>query len=363
MADHSSLQRWIDMGLFDPSAQEAESFRDVITFYDSMGIDPADFEGVEPAHLMAAINMRILRPGRRFTAAEARSAAGLDDARFERLCRSAGYALDGEFTEMDVEAIAGFATASPLFSDDAINDFARTLSSAMARVADATTSAFRIDIGSQIEAAGGAEVDYARKNQESAALIEGLFLGMRALFLNQLTDAVRLGDEGWRASTSGAVTTIKVAVGFVDIVGYTQFSGSLEPDDLANFIRDFEATAIGLVTEHGGRLVKLIGDAIMFVAVDPVQAVAIAEAILEAFDGTAAQPRGGLAYGEVIALGGDYYGTVVNLASRIVDQAVPGEILVDSATIDRAGMQDFEAAGRRQLKGFDEPVALFAYRR
>lgn len=363
MADRSTLQRWIDMGLFDPSAQGAEPLREVFTFYDSIGVDPADFEGVDPAHLMTAINMRILRPGRRFTAAEARSVVGLDDSQFERLCRSAGYALDGEFTEMDMNAIAGFATASPLFSDDAINDFARTLSSAMARVADATTSVFRIDIGSQIEAAGGAEIDYARKNQESTALIEGLFLGMRALFLNQLSDAVRLGDEGRRASTSGADTTIKVAVGFVDIVGYTQLSGSLEPDELAHFIRDFEARAIELVTKHSGRLVKLIGDAIMFVAVEPGQAVAIAGAILEAFDGTAAQPRGGLAYGEVIALGGDYYGTVVNLASRIADQAVPGEILVDGATIDRTGMQGFETAGRRQLKGFDEPVALFTYQR
>ena len=363
MADHSSLQRWIDMGLFNPDAPDAEALRQVLAIYDSMGLDPAEFEGVEPTHLMSAMNMRILRPGRRFTAAEACSASGLDDARFERLCRSAGYALDGGFTEMDVNAIAGFAAASPLFSEDAINDYARTLSSSMARVADATTSVFRIDIGSQIEAAGGNEVDYARKNQESVALVEGLFLGMQALFLNQLADAARLGDEGRRASISGAVTTIRVAVGFVDIVGYTQLSGSLEPDDLARFIRDFEATAIGLVTEHGGRLVKLIGDAIMFVAVEPAQAVAIAVAILAAFNGTAAQPRGGLAYGEVIALGGDYYGTVVNLASRIADQAVPGEILVDGATMDRAGMQGFETAGRRQLKGFDDPVALFTYRR
>ena len=80
MADHSSLQRWIDMGLFDPDAPDAESLQQVLAIYDSIGLDPAEFEGVEPAHLMSAMNMRILRPGRRFTAAEACSASGLDDA-------------------------------------------------------------------------------------------------------------------------------------------------------------------------------------------------------------------------------------------------------------------------------------------
>ena len=69
------------------------------------------------------------------------------------------------------------------------------------------------------------------------------------------------------------------------------------------------------------------------------------------------QPRAGLAFGEVITFHGDYYGPVVNLASRLTDQSVPGEVLVDSALQCRIGRNDicFEPAGRRQLKGFDEP--------
>jgi class 3 adenylate cyclase len=53
---------------------------------------------------------------------------------------------------------------------------------------------------------------------------------------------------------------------------------------------DFESLATGLVADHGGRLVKLIGDAIMFVAVEPTAAVAVANAIIDVFDGTPATP-------------------------------------------------------------------------
>ena len=160
--------------------------------------------------------------------------------------------------------------------------------------------------------------------------------------------------------SSDSITTIHVAVGFVDIVGYTRLSASLAPDELARFISDFEARAAGLVADHGGRLAKMIGDAVMFVAVEPTRAVDIAGAMLETFGGTTAQPRGGVAYGEVIALGGDYYGEVVNLASRIADQAVPGELLVDQATVLAVPTQSFETAGRRQIKGLDDPVPLFS---
>ena len=163
--------------------------------------------------------------------------------------------------------------------------------------------------------------------------------------------------------TGSSVTTINVAIGFVDIVGYTHLSTTLAPDRLASFISNFEARAVGLVKDQGGRLVKLIGDAVMFVAVEPDEAVAVANAILHEFAGTDALPRAGIASGEVIAVGGDYYGELVNLASRMADLAVPGEVLVDEATAHRALTHRFDGAGRRQLKGFADPIALLALQR
>ena len=67
----------------------------------------------------------------------------------------------------------------------------------------------------------------------------------------------------------------------------------------------------------------------MFVAMDPVAGCELALALMTEFTDDGIQPRGGLAYGDVVARQGDYYGEVVNLASRLADLAIPGEVLAD----------------------------------
>ena len=83
MSDRSSLEPWIDAGLFDPDADRADEIGEVLEFYDSLGVDPADYKGVDPADLMSKVNLRILQPGPRLTAAETRHAAGISAASFE----------------------------------------------------------------------------------------------------------------------------------------------------------------------------------------------------------------------------------------------------------------------------------------
>ncbi len=358
MTDGERLASWIEAGLFNPDAPGADALRPVLEFYASIGVAPANFADVPTEELISTISNSFLRPGRRFSANEARDAIGLTHDEFIKLCRTAGYSLDGEFTDTDVVGFKSFTLARELFTEEALLEFARTLSTSMAKVADATSALFRLDIAPQVEASGGDEVEFARLNHQTSELIDVIYAPMKAFFLHQLTGAIKLSDLGRQAVTSSATTTIKVAVAFVDIVGYTRFAGSIDPDELAHFIRRFESQATQLVSDHGGRLVKMIGDEVMFVAVEPAAALAAAAAIVESFSGSDSAPRAGVAYGEVVALGGDYYGEVVNLASRVTDQAVPGEVLADKTTALAAPELHFEPAGRRQLKGFDEPVPL-----
>lgn len=84
-------------------------------------------------------------------------------------------------------------------------------------------------------------------------------------------------------------------------------------------------------------------------------------------DRQAVTPRGGVAIGELIARGGDYYGPVVDLSSRLADLAIPHEILVTDQIRADAGAAAappvFQAGGQRMIKGFDDPIAVFTAER
>lgn len=361
---NDGLQQWIDTGLFDPTLPDPNGFAEALVYFTSIGVIASEFVGTDPAEVIGEVNRRMLRPGERLTGEQVRAAIGLEEEAFVTLLRASGYRPTDDFTPTDLEAFRGFSAASQLFSTEPLLHFARVLSSAMARVADASSALFRVDVGRRLEAEGATEADYARKNAESSELVELIYPPMQAFFLRQMMDAVRLSDAARRTVTSGADTTLNVAVGFVDVVGYSSLASRTAPDELARFIDAFESTATAVVADHGGRLVKLIGDEVMFVTVDPAQAVGVVTALHEAFDGSGAVPSGGVAFGEAIAIGGDYYGTVVNLASRLVDESIPGEALVDRATADRVGDGwTVEPAGRRSLKGFDDPVEVFTVTR
>jgi adenylate cyclase len=130
---------------------------------------------------------------------------------------------------------------------------------------------------------------------------------------------------------------------------------------LSEVFDEFEGLAFDVIADHDARLVKFIGDAVMFVSIDADAACDIALTLVERFSDrdNPVTPRGALALGEMLVRGGDYYGPVVNLAARAADLAVPYEVLVSADLADAAGDDfRFEPGGRRLLKGFSAPVSL-----
>jgi integrase len=86
----------------------------------------------------------------------------------------------------------------------------------------------------------------------------------------------------------------------------------------------------------------------------------IAEALLGAFgDDGSLTPRGGLAYGPVLSRAGDFFGATVNIAARLVDVAVPGEVLITD-DLGQLVQRRLQPAGRRMLRGFDDPIAVWS---
>ncbi len=150
---------------------------------------------------------------------------------------------------------------------------------------------------------------------------------------------------------------VHMVVGFVDLVGFTSLSQELAPGQLVDLIKRFESQAHELAHDLDARVVKLVGDEVMFVAEHSADAAAFALGMMRSYSDQHVVPRGGIAKGDLVNLHGDYFGPVVNLAARLVAAAVPGEVLVDDS-IAMTESVVCESAGRRMLKGFDSPVKV-----
>jgi adenylate cyclase len=121
-----------------------------------------------------------------------------------------------------------------------------------------------------------------------------------------------------------------LAVGFADMVGFTLLSQHLSDQELAAVVRRFEELSHDIVTGQGGRVVKMIGDEVMFVVSSVVDAARIGLDLADAYadDELLSDVRVGLALGPVLPRDGDYFGPTVNLAHRIVNIGNPGTVLI-----------------------------------
>jgi adenylate cyclase len=157
------------------------------------------------------------------------------------------------------------------------------------------------------------------------------------------------------------------AVGFADIVSFTQRTRGLGSSELAEFVQLFETSARDVISAAGGRVVKTIGDAVLYVADDVATGARVALGLAEAGgreeDVDVPPVRVSLVWGRVLSRFGDVFGPSVNLAARLVDIADPTTVLVDRDTAGMlAGDQRFAltAQPEREVQGLGtiEPVRL-----
>jgi adenylate cyclase len=156
--------------------------------------------------------------------------------------------------------------------------------------------------------------------------------------------------------------TREVGVAFADLVDYTRVGGLLDAEEVGRIAgRLLELSTRSLTRPV--QLVKTIGDAAMFVSAEVATLVTVMESLVEAI-GTEGDGfpdvRVGIACGPAVTRGGDWFGTTVNLASRITDVAKPGSIVATEPVAEHASDRDWRRRRRlRSLKGMPERVRLF----
>ncbi|MDR3361174.1 MAG: adenylate/guanylate cyclase domain-containing protein [Bifidobacteriaceae bacterium] len=149
----------------------------------------------------------------------------------------------------------------------------------------------------------------------------------------------RIGEavaEVGPADVSTETLPLERAVGFADLVGYTAISAKLSATELDVLVQAFTRQCADIVSKGGGRLVKELGDGIMFVTDDPQRAALIALDLADAIGRGGGIPpaRVGLVWGRVLGRFGDVFGPSVNLAARLTALAAPSQVLVDRAAAE-----------------------------
>lgn len=271
----------------------------------------------------------LLGGARRYTRLEVAEKAGVSPERATRLWRALGFATvaDDEvvFTEADIEAVR---TAEGLVSSGLLDPrlevpVTRALGQHLSRLAEWQVHMLWSLITENAEVNGD--------DQQIARLIGRL-----------LPELEQVQTFVWRrhlAAFAGRALAMpeedlqggREVVGFVDMVGYTRLTRRLDETRLSEVLERFEALATDAVAEHRGRIVKMIGDEVLFAVDSPSDAAEIALALMAAADADDRVPgmRAGMAFGHILSRFGDVYGAVVNLASRLTSIARPGTILVD----------------------------------
>lgn len=301
------------------------------------------------------------------TSEEVAQAAGVSLEEARRLWRALGFPDAGEqaaFSDADLAALStlvGTVEAGAIDFDTAVR-MTRAMGQTMARLADwqVATLAPRVE---ELEAgpeATGSRIGSALRVLDDVALpFERLLIYSWRRHLAAAVGRV----EALGAADEDLHTTL-VTVGFADLVSFTALSNEIAEGRLADMVEVFESRCADVVAGRHGRVIKTLGDSVLFVSEDPVQALGIALDITRVIGEDPRLPdvRLGLATGSVIMRLGDVFGPPVNLAARLTSVARRNRVIVDRATADLLPTDDYEtrALPARPVRGFGlvEPVSV-----
>jgi class 3 adenylate cyclase len=322
----------------------------------------------ERGSLLRVAGERYLRPeAATFTLSQVAKRLDADVDVVRRAWRSLGAIDPGAdvptASPADVELVETALLLIELLGEASAWPLLRRYGAVVERLTEATSSAFVTEMPNLSVAWSGSERVTAELWHDTMELVPRLGR-LLDLTLRHHVESVRRLFEAGAANIEQGQTALNLSVGFADLSGYTAASLAHELGDVARFVADFEGRASEVVAGLGGRIVKFVGDAVMFVSVEPNAIADMALAIVEPLEtegGTSLTARAGVAHGTVLARDGDFFGPAVNLAARLVNVAPHGSVVASDELRALLDPQRWELTAEppATLHGIDAPVTPY----
>ncbi len=373
MADAIDWGPYVEAGLLPGEDADGGQRRALLEYLIEQGCTLDEMVAADRrGRLFGLAGDRILRPGaRELTFDELAERVGGDADTLRRLWRAFGLAdWDGDAGVASVDEAEAFGvvvTAVAVLGEDLALELARSIGASLARIGDAQNAIGRSLSAEGSLATSGSELDTARYWGGLAPVVVALGRLLDVLSRHHF----ELARQHFERSGSFDLMLRRMArgaVGFVDMSGFTAATERLGEAEFARLMSSFSMNVDETVRDLGGRVVKFVGDAAMVVAPDPATLATIAHELVErwAAVGDGLTLHAGLSYGELLCQDGDFFGSTVNVASRLGSLAGPGTILATAAVGEAlTGPEwDVEWLEPQAVRGIAEPVrACVVHRR
>jgi adenylate cyclase len=368
---HDTVDQNID-DLLDGLEGTARTERaELVAWLLEQGITPDEIRGTNPPLLLATRHL-IGDDGTYVSAREISERHNLDLVLLQRLQRAIGLArVDDPDAVVHMRADGEAAAYAQRFVDLGLNPdqivlVVRVLAEGLSHAAEvmryAALSAIMRPGASELEIAKASKALVGQIAPQLGPMIEQmLFMQLRHMME---TEAVNAAERAAGTPLPGAR---EVTVAFADLVGFTRLGEVVSPEELGQLASRLAGLARD-VTVPPVRFIKTIGDAVMFVCPEPAPLLDVVLKLVEAVDSDNDFPRlrAGVSSGMAVSRAGDWFGSPVNVASRVTGVARAGTVLVADSVweaVAESGQFAGSFAGSRRLKGVKNEVKLFRIRR
>lgn len=350
-------------GISHPRARDDDDLVAAVQVLVDLGVtlDEVQEHGIQ--RLASARRVRD-RPWHGSDADAALAGVGIDTEFSQRLRLAMGLAAGSGLglTADELDATRFFAGVRNILGEEETLSMVRVIGNSSARIARATASILRVNFNTPIDSSPAPLADAVTAYVQLIDSSLPTFLDATATLIRRHL-AGFVADEGGelRVDDSRSAALQRLVIGFADLVGFTAFTEQADAEEFMETIGRFESEVQEIVVANGGTVVKMIGDEVMFVTQHTDEAVRVSRQLTTVCRDIAGLKgmRVGLSRGEVINSGGDYYGTVVNIASRIAGLSFPDAIVATQSVIDALpGHVSTTSLGPHELRGIRDPVEL-----